>query len=82
MRWPHPAEERVMHTWVFRHRTRLRAIYGPDAEPVGIEAELEVYEAALPGEGGPEPEVPTWAGSIERGDSFVLLHPMPRLRTA
>ena len=77
-----------MHSWVFRHRARLRAIYGP-VPPLPLQGPGEAYEplAALP---AAEPEwveveafpVPESAGSIERGDSFVLLHPMPRERSA
>ena len=69
-----------MHSWVFRHRARLRAIYGPrPLPPAPVQAGLEPDEDPLEGLGSRP--VPAWAGSVERGESFVLLHPMPRAKS-
>ncbi|MFT4540078.1 MAG: hypothetical protein ACI835_002527 [Planctomycetota bacterium] len=63
-----------MHSWVFRHRVRLRVIYGP--LPTGPQPGLEpVFSPAIAAE---EELALERAGSIERGERFVLLHPMPR----
>ena len=68
-----------MHSWVFRHRIRLRVIYGP--LPCAPRPGLEPVLAPTPRER--EAELASrLAGSVERGESFVLLHPMPRVGMA
>jgi|LWDU01.1.fsa_nt_gi hypothetical protein len=65
-----------MYSWIFRHRARLRALYGPaqqHLEPVGKSAEMEDdAESEKPGKPRLAP------GTVVRRDRWVLVAPMPR----
>jgi hypothetical protein len=57
-----------MHSWVFRHRQRLRLIYGP-APPPALPAQVEHAERERPASDN--------AGQVLRRSRYVILIPMP-----
>ncbi len=63
--WPDSAEVVCMHSWVFRHRERLLALYGPPrlrrCEQESAEAPTEVRER--------------WPAVERRSGGEVILHP-------
>jgi len=61
-----------MHSWVFRNRVRLRAIYGPDA-PGPLPFQMEEEPAPAP---PPSATRARKAGLVERRSRYVILHPM------
>ena len=72
----------AMHSWLFRHRARLRVLYGlAPADPVEAPAEARVSEPAPAPEGTRRLRtrrnrlVP---GTLARRGRWVLVSPMPR----
>jgi len=61
-----------MHSWVFRHRLRLRVIYGPLPG-----AEEDVRTDARPPVDA-QPPTKGLEGTIERRSRYVVLRPMRR----
>jgi len=65
-----------MHSWVFRHRARLRVLYGPAPEvrpgPLAIPGPESSSTPALPA--GPHPD----DGRVVREEDDVILHPRSR----
>lgn len=57
-----------MHSWVFRHRQRLRLIYGP-APPPALPARVERPPDERPASDD--------AGQVLRRSRYVILMPMP-----
>jgi hypothetical protein len=65
-----------MHSWVFRHRARLRVIYGVAAERPAEPAPRPARRLK-PGHGAAR-GVKTAPGTIRRGATGVTLRPMRR----
>lgn len=60
-----------MHSWIYRNRVRLRAIYGPAPALLAYKEESEA----------PAPDTcHEDAGKVIREDGEFVVHPMPRRR--
>jgi hypothetical protein len=74
-----------MHTWLLRHRARLRLIYGLSAPPASA-PEVREEEPQREPAGEPRQRVRRLRGAkrrpapgtLQRRSSYVLLAPMPR----
>ncbi|MED6335967.1 MAG: hypothetical protein VYE81_11245 [Planctomycetota bacterium] len=61
-----------MHAWVFRHRVRLRAIFGAVRPNSAATTGDSASHAPRRPQGGETP------GTVLRRSRYVLIYPMPR----
>jgi hypothetical protein len=61
-----------VHSWVFRHRVRLRVIFGAVRPDPSAAAGVRGYQAPKRPSGGATP------GTVLRRARYVLVYPMPR----
>jgi hypothetical protein len=62
-----------MHSWVFRHRARLAAIFGPPPAPAArADAPARHPRRLAGGRAGRK-----GPGTVDRGARHVMLRPMP-----
>ena len=82
---PIRADTGEMHSWVFRHRERLRVVFGlpapevaaPESEPVAAQAG-EPEKSSRRENSGARPRYAP--GTLHRTTRYVVLSPMPRTR--
>jgi hypothetical protein len=72
-----PVEQRRMLSWVFRHRHRLRLVYGSAPAPALPNAAVSAERDADRAVRAARRHAPG-SGSIERHGEFLVIGPMPR----